>query len=104
MTASKRLTVELNNSEIQADKLVLLQNVEITPEKLDVSSFSEGPAGDLKTYRATLHAEPNGETTLVRLTVDMQLCKKLGKLFHGEAQSQLDAAAQATVEQQFEAF
>jgi len=100
VTASKRLTVAVNNSQIQADKLVLVQNAEITPEQLDVSSFSEGPAGDLKSYHASLHAEPSGDTTLVCVTVEMQLCKELGKLFHSEAQSQLNAAAHQTVQQQ----
>ncbi len=104
LTATKRLTVSVNNSDIQADRLVLMQNAEITPEKLDVNSFSEGPAGDLKSYRTSLHAEPKGDITLLRVTVDMQLCKSLGKLFHGEAQSQLDAATHQTVQQQVEAL
>lgn len=104
VTASKRVTVSVNNSDIQADRLVLMQNAEITPEQLDVTSFSEGPAGDLKSYRTSLHAEPNGDTTLVRVTIDMHLCKDLGKLFHNEAQSQLDAAAHTTAYQQCEAL
>ncbi len=104
VSSSKRLTVAINNEEIHAENLVLLQNAEITPEKLVVDSFSEGPSGDLKSYRASLHAEPNGDSTLVRVTVDLQLCKALGKLFHGEAQSQLNAAAEQTVHQQCEAL
>lgn len=104
VTATKRLTVAVNNAEIRADNLVLLQDAEITPEKLDVESMSENPAGDLRHYRTTLHAEPHGQATLVRVTVDLQLCKEVSKLFHHEAQQRLEDAARDTVSQQYEAL
>ncbi len=104
VTASKRLTVAVNNNDIRAENLHLLQDAKITPECIDVNSVSEEAAGDLKFYRTTLHAEPNGEATSVTISVELQLCKELGKLFHPEAQQRLEDAAQETVTQQHAAL
>ena len=104
VTASKRLTVAVDNTDICVDKLQLHQDARITPECLDVNTASEVAVGDLKHYRTTLHAEPKGESTAVTISVELSLCKELGKLFHTEAQQRLDTAAQQTALQQFEAL
>ncbi len=104
VTASKRLTVAVNIEDIQAENLYLHQDAKITPECLDVTTVSEEAAGDLKHYRTTLHAEPIGDATIITISVELKLCKELGKLFHPEAQQRLEDAAQETAIQQHEAL
>ncbi len=104
LSANKRLTVSLKNESISADQLVLSQHAKITPECIDVDTTSDTEAGDLKSYRACLHAEPDADGTLIRVAVQIDLAKQLCKLFHGEAQQQLEKAAEQSAVDQCEAL
>jgi carbon monoxide dehydrogenase subunit G len=92
--------VAVNSEEINAKNLELIQDAEITPQSMSVSTASTGPAGDLMSYRTVLHAEPTGNATKVRVTTEIEIEKQLSKMFHGTAKSRLAATTQAAVEEQ----
>ena len=104
VTSRKRIVVAVDNEEIHAKDLELMQDATITPEGMDVSSVSVGPAGELTTYRTTLHAQPNGSATTVRVKTEIELEKQLSKLFHGTAKTRLEASTKRAVEEQLAAL
>ena len=104
VTSRKRLVVAVNSEEINAKNLELIQDAEITPQSMSVSTASTGPAGDLMSYRTVLHAEPIGNATKVRVTTEIEIEKQLSKMFHSTAKSRLAATTQAAVEEQLAAL
>jgi len=100
VTSRKRIVVAVNREDIHAKNLELIQDAEITPQAMDVSTASLGPAGELSSYRTTLHAEPKGSATTIRVTTEIEIEKQLSKLFHGTANSRLGASTKAAVQEQ----
>lgn len=101
LSSNKRLTVSLKNESIDADHLVLSQHAKITPECMDVDTVSDAAAGELRSYRTCLHVEPGpDDRTVIRVAVHIELAKQLSKLFHGEAQQQLEKAAEKSAADQ----
>jgi len=104
VASRKRIVVKVNSEEVHAKNLELMQDAEITPQAMDVSTVSRGPAGELSAYRTTLHAEPNGSATTVRVKTEIKIEKQLSKLFHGTAKSRLEASTKDAVQEQLAAL
>lgn len=104
VSSRKRIVVALDNADIHAKNLELLQDAEITPEAMTVFTSSLEPAGDLTLYHTTLHAQPNGDATSVRVSTEIEINKKLARLFHGTAKSQLEASTKEAVQEQITAL
>jgi hypothetical protein len=100
----RRIIVAVNNEEIRAQNLVLLQEASVSPDSMEVISTSETPAGDLTYYRTSLYAEPSGRSTSVRVTVEIEIEKRLSKWFHEEAQKRLDASSTNSVQEQLDSL
>jgi hypothetical protein len=104
VTSKKKIVVAVNSDEINAKNLELMQEAAITPEAMDVSTTSIAPAGNLKSYRTTLHAEPQGNTTKVHITTEIEIEKQICKLFHGTAKSRLQSSTKDAVQEQLSAL
>ncbi len=104
LASRKRIVVEVNNDEVHVNDLELMQDAVITPAAMDVATESLGPTGELRAYRTTLHAEPTGAATLVRVVTAIEIDKRLSKLFHGTAQSRLETSTRSAAKEQLTAL
>jgi hypothetical protein len=102
--ATKKLTVEFANANIDATSISLLQDIQITPKAVSVSTSSETEVGDLQLYATTLQAAPNAAATAVRVSVKIVLKKRLGRAFHDYAKEKLQQTAAASVKEQIQAI
>lgn len=102
--AQKRLTISVENAEIGPTRLVLIQDIQISPEQVEIVSESVEPSGELTFYRTTLQALPNGDSTKIHVSVEIELNKKLSWLLHAQARSRLNIAAKDSANEQVEAI
>ncbi len=104
ITSRKRMVVAVNDEEIHAKDLELIQDALITPEVMEVATESTGPSGELTSYRTTLRAEPKGTSTMVHVTTAIEIEKQLSRLFHGTARSRLEASTKKAAQEQLVAL
>lgn len=104
LTAIKEITVSLDDPMLQADRLVLRQQAEITETEMTSESKSKQPAGRLKRYETTLHARPQGDTTIVDLGVSLDVLVRVPKVFRFKADQGVQDAAVDAVEGQRQAI
>lgn len=94
------LALSLDDPALKADRLVLRQQADIQPESIQVVTRSKAPAGNLEFYETTLHAQPHGGITRVKLTVTMQVHVKVPKVFVGRADEKVQQATDKAIDEQ----
>ena len=101
ISASKQITVSLENPDIDAKEMVLNQYAQIDSEQMDVTSQASGPAGNLTAYSTRLRATKSDAGTKVELTINQSVNVKVPKFFVSEADRRVQqAAANSTAEQE----
>ncbi len=93
VSAVKELTVQLEDPTLEANELVLEQNADIQPDRIDVITVSKRAAGRLKHYQTTLDAKPDPEGTRVVLTVELDVLVKVPHFFKHRADAGVQQAA-----------
>lgn len=104
VSATREITVKLEDPAIHADQLVLRQLADIQPETFHVVTQSKAPAGNLESYKTTLMAVPSGNSTQVDLLVALQVHIRLPKLFGSRADAGVQQAADRAVIEQVAAI
>jgi hypothetical protein len=102
--ATKKLKVQLNNNELNANELDLVQNAQIHPNEILVTTESEQPTGNLQAYRTTLSAVRDGPATSVTLTHNVIVNVRVSPLFVGIADAKVEEGALRSVEEQEQAL
>lgn len=100
VSATREISVKLEDPAIHADRLVLSQQAEIHPETFHVVTQSKAPAGNLANYKTTLLAAPMGNSTQVDLSVALQVHIRLPKLFSSRADAGVQQAADSAISEQ----
>jgi hypothetical protein len=99
--ASKRLTVELDDPQINATKLLLNQDSHVTSSFIHVCTKSSESAGELQSYETTFDAAKSDLQTEVTLAVDMSIEVRVSPLFVSQAETRVQqAATQAVLDQE----
>ncbi len=104
VSAEKQITVELIDPYVNADKLVLNQDVQINETGLMVNTTSREAAGNLQTYSTTLNAAPSGSSTNVELTIDMKVIVQVSPLFTSVADRRVQEATDRAIAEQRQAL
>ncbi len=104
VTATKHLTVQLNDPQINAKELFLTQECRIQPEIIRIVTTSDRASGDLKRYGTTLQAERDGLGTNIAVSLEMTVDVQVAWLFQSQAKIQVEKAANKTLEEQEKAI
>lgn len=104
LNAIKEITVSLDDPMLEADRLVLRQEADITETGMTSVSKSKGPAGRLKRYQTSLRARPDGDTTVVDLSVELEVLVRVPKFFVYKADEGVQQAAVDAIDSQSEAL
>lgn len=102
--ATKLLTVEINNDQVDTEQLTLRSRALVDSERLQVESKSVGEQGQVKNYVTSITATPQGDATLVQLALEMAIEVNVPSMFTGVADKKVNEAAGAALEQQKEAI
>lgn len=101
ISASKQITVSLENPDIDAKEMILNQHVQIESELMDVTSDASEPAGNLTAYSTRLRATKCDAGTKVELTINQSVDVSVPKFFVTEADRKVQQAAEnSTAEQE----
>ena len=100
VTATKHLTVQLNDPQLKASELKLSQDCKIQPDNIRIVTISDQPAGELKTYKTSLDAVKANRRTEIRLSLDMTVDVCISRLFLPQAEVRVKQAAEKTMEEQ----
>lgn len=100
VSATKHLTVQLNDPQLKASELKLSQECKIQPDNIHIVTISEQSAGELKTYKTSLDAVKVNDRTEVRLSLDMTVEVCISRLFLPQAEARVLQAAEKTLEEQ----
>lgn len=100
LVAVKELTVGLDDPMLEAEELVLRQNVDIDEDSMQVRTVSRRPAGRLDNYKTTLDAEADEEGTRITLKVVMKVRVAVPSFFRHLADEGVQEAAEKTIEGQ----
>ncbi len=100
VSAVKRLTVELDDPQLNAKELTLDQNSQIHPDSIHVCTKSTVPAGELLSYEITLDAKQAEHQTEVTLSVDMTVGVRVSSLFSSQAESRVQKGADQAIHDQ----
>lgn len=93
VSATKTITVGLDDPTLEATELVLNQVADIQTSQIDVVTKSKKPVGRLENYATTLKAVPDAQATLVTVTVDMSVRVRVPILFVSQADARVQQAA-----------
>jgi len=104
LSAVKQLTVQINDPSVDADRLTLKQAANVQESSMSVETKSIAPAAQLKSYRTTLDAESSGNSTNVRLTVEMVLDLKVPAMFTDRADREVQSSAEQALKSQEQAM
>lgn len=104
MTAIKELVVELTDPALDAKELILRQQANMQSESMEVATKSKSPAGNLRSYATSLNAKKSGERTEVSIDVALTVLTNVPSLFTGQADKQVQQAADEAVSSQTEAM
>ena len=104
LKAIKEITVSLDDPMLEADRLVLRQESEITETQMTAESTSKEPAGRLKRYQTSLYARPEGDKTVVDLSVELDVLITIPKFLAYKADEGVQEAAVDAVGGQSEAL
>lgn len=100
LSATKRLTVQLNDPQLKATELQLSQDCQIQPDHIHVHTTSDRPAGELKFYNTTLDAVKSNNGTAVSLSLDMTVNVCISRIFVSQAEARVKDAAEKTMQEQ----
>ncbi len=100
VSATKHLTVQLNDPQLNASELKLSQDCKIQPDNIHIVTSSDQPAGELKTYQTSLDAVKANDRTEIRLSLDMNVDVCISRLFLPQAEARVKLAAEKTLEEQ----
>jgi hypothetical protein len=100
VSATKHLKVKLNDSQINANELLLTQDCRIQPENIRIVSTADGPSGDLRAYSTTLEATKGENGTDLILSIEMTVDVRVSWVFQSQAQVRVEQAANKTLEDQ----
>lgn len=100
VSAFKRLTVQLNDPQVNATELLLSQDCQIHPDSIQILTTSDQPAGELKVYNTTLDAVKASHGTEVRLSMDMTVDVVVSRIFLSQAEARVKQAAEKSMEEQ----
>ncbi len=104
VSASKQITVSVDDTEIGVDQLTLKQFAEIQPEMMDVRTETVDPAGNLKAYTTRLRASKDEGRTKVELAIDQTIAVKVPRFFVSVADRRVQEAADKSTEEQEQAI
>ena len=104
LSAVKQITVSLEDPMLEADRLVLRQQSDITATGMTSTSKSKSAAGRLKNYQTSLSAEPSGEQTTVTIAVNLDVLVNVPKWFTHKADQGVEQAAMDAVAGQTESL
>ncbi len=97
--AIKRLTVQLNDPQVNATELSLSQDCQIHPDSLQILTTSDKPAGELKAYNTTLDSVRASHRTEVKLSMDMTVDAFISRIFVSQAEARVKKAAEKSLEE-----
>lgn len=104
LSASKQITVNLNNPDIDTKKMNLNQQVHIGPDNMEVNSEASDLVGNLTAYSTQLHAMKAGGGTQVELSIHQTIHVKVPKLFLSEADRRVQMSAENAIAEQEKAI
>lgn len=100
LSATKHLTVRLNDPQLKATELQLSQDCQIQPDHIHVHTASDRPAGELKSYNTTLDAVKSNNGTVVSLALDMTVNVYISRVFVSHAEARVKEAAEKAMQEQ----
>lgn len=103
VTATKHLTLRMNDPQLNASELLLSQDCHIQPERIHIVTTSDQPAGRLRVYNTILDAVKSGGNVEVKLSMEMTVDVFVSRIFLSQARAQVQQAAEKAMEEQGEA-
>lgn len=100
LSATKKLSVQLDDPNLNAKQLTLQQTSEVKPDAMHVRTESVAASGNLESYATTLDATPDGLGTKVSLTIDQSVRVQVPMLFVSTADKRVQQAAEAALRDQ----
>ena len=100
VSATKHLTLRINDPQLNATELLLSQNCNIQPEKIHIVTSSEQPAGELSAYNTILEAVKAGNRIEVTLSMEMTVVVCVPRVFLPQAEARVQQAAEKAMEEQ----
>ena len=100
VSAIKRLTVLLNDPQVNATELFLSQDCQIHPDSIQIQTTSDKPAGELKAYKTTLDSFRANHGTEVKLSMDMTVDVLISRMFLPQAKARVKKATEKSLEEQ----
>ena len=100
VSAIKRLTVQLNDPQVNATELLLSQDCQIHQDSIQVHTVSDQPAGELKAYNTTLDSVRASHGTEVKLSMAMTVDVLISRIFLSQAEARVKKAAEKSLEEQ----
>lgn len=100
VSATKHLTLRINDPQLNATELLLSQNCNIQPEKIHIVTSSEQPAGELSAYNTILEAVKAGNRIEVTLSMEMTVVVRVPRVFLPQAEARVQQAAEKAMEEQ----
>ncbi len=100
VSATKHLTVRMNDPQLKASELLLSQDCHIQPEKIHIVTTSDQPAGELSLYNTILDAVKAGQKTELTLSLEMTVVVRVPRVFLSQAEARVQQAADKAMEEQ----
>ena len=100
VSAIKRLTVQLNDPQVNATELFLSQDCKINPDSIHIQTTSDQPAGELRAYKTTLDSFRANHGTEVKLSMDMTVDVLISSMFLPQAKARVKKATEKSLEEQ----
>ncbi len=100
VSATKHLTLRINDPQLNATELLLSQNCNIQPEKIHIVTSSDQPAGELSVYNTILEAVKAGNRIEVTLSMEMTVVVCVPRVFLPQAEARVQQAAEKAMEEQ----
>ncbi len=104
LSATKTLTVRLDDPHIKNTDLTLRQVADVDTDRMHVETASIGEQQSIKRYATTLTAMPDGSRTRVQLSIEMKIEVSVPKLFVGRADSEVQRSADDAIAEQQQAI
>ncbi|QDT09237.1 hypothetical protein [Planctomycetes bacterium K23_9] len=102
--ATKMLTVEINNEQVDTEQLTLRSRAQVNADRLHVESKAVGQQGQIKDYVTIISASPKEDATHIELSLEMEIEIRVPSVFTGRADSEVAKAAIESLAQQQEAI
>ncbi|QDV27448.1 hypothetical protein [Aureliella helgolandensis] len=97
LSAVKQIKVKLDDPELDADILVLQQQVDIRADSMSAVTQAKRPAGKLEAYETSLLATRDGNHTKVELALKMKVRVQVPKVFVARADEKVRQAAREAI-------